>query len=67
MVTSLNVRGIDVSKHQTDEYVTVLPYIPGVDEQGKKVQACIKRELHLIDNLRVNMLIENDVIGLREF
>ena len=62
MATSLRVREVGASKHETSEYVTQDLYLPGIDDQGRKVLAYLRRELHIVDNLRVKMLIKNDII-----
>ena len=70
MASPLPVRGIGISKHETSEYVTVPIYLPGVQDtgpnSGSKALACIRRELHLVDNLRANMLVGNDILGPEE-
>lgn len=37
-------------------------YILGFDGNGYKVYASIICELHLVDGLKANMLVENDVL-----
>lgn len=66
----LPVRGIGISKHETSEYITVPIYLLGVQDTGSKSEskalACIRRELHLVDNLRANILVGNDILGPEE-
>ena len=66
----LPVRGIRISKYETSEYITVPIYLPGVQDtgpnSGSKALACIRRELYLVDNLRTNMLVGNDILGPEE-
>lgn len=62
MATPLKVRGMGTSKHKTDEYVLETLYFPAISNEGQQVVACIRRELHLVDNLRANILIGNDII-----
>ena len=38
-------------------------YLPGTTNDGTKAIGCIRREIHLVDNLRAKMLIGNDIIG----
>ena len=63
MATPLKVRGIGASRHQTDEYVTHPLYFPAQDEAGQSIIACIRREMHIVDCLRVHLLMGNDIIG----
>ena len=63
MATPLNVRGIGTSRHQTDEYITHPLYFPAQDEAGQSIIACIRREMHIVNCLRVHLLMGNDIIG----
>lgn len=63
MATPLKVRGIRTSKHKTDKYVLETLYFPAINNKGQQVIVCIRYELHLIDNLKVNILIGNDIIS----
>jgi len=61
MTTSLEVRSLETIKHQSFEYAISNLYIPSrKDEQDITVH--IRREVHLVDNLKANMFIDNDVI-----
>ena len=62
MATPLTVRGISSDQHQTADYAIVPMYFLG-QKDGKTVKGMIRREVHLIDNLKANMLIGNDVTG----
>ena len=63
MSSSLRVKGLGSAQHDTSEYVLIPVYIPAVKDDGTKVLCRIKREIHLVDNLRAHMLIGNDIIG----
>lgn len=63
LISPLRVRGVGSSKHETSEYITQDLYFPGTDGKGDKVLACARRELHLVEDLRVKVLIGNDIIG----
>ena len=41
----------------------VLFYLPGTTNNGIKAIDCIRREIHLVNNLRAKMLISNDIIS----
>ena len=63
MVAPLRVHGVGSSTHETSKYILHEIYFSDTDESNKRVLACVRRELHLVDDLRAKMLIENDIIG----
>ena len=62
MITSIIVRDLEINKHFTNKYVIVSMYFSDKDEKKQAVKAKITREIHLVTNLKTNMLIENDVL-----
>ena len=68
MANPLRVRGIGSNTHETKEYILVPFYMPASKaSDGTSVLACITREIHIVDGLKANMLIRNDVLGPEEF
>ena len=63
MTTSITVRELNIQKHSSDKYVIAFMYFPSVDDTGRSVRAMIIRKIHLIDNLKINLLIENDILS----
>lgn len=63
MAVPLKVRGIRASKHESDEFVSMPIYFLGVDEHKQPVYTCIHRAMHLIDSLKANLLVGNDIIA----
>ena len=63
MASSLKVRGVGANKYETDKFVVMSVYFPCKAQDGNKVLAYIRREFHLVDDLRTQILIGNDVIG----
>lgn len=63
MTSSLRVRDVKATKHETSDYITTSIYLSEVDDFDNRVLACIRREIHLVDDLRIKMLIENDIIS----
>lgn len=61
MAVSLKVRGIGASRHKSEEFAFTTFYMPDLDQGGLVVYACIKCELHLVENLKANMLIGNNI------
>jgi hypothetical protein len=62
MTTSLNVRELDINKHETSEYIIAFIYFKEKITQKKVVRDVIERKIHLIDNFKVNMFIDNDIL-----
>ena len=47
--------------HDTNKYILISIYIPAI-KNGKKVLCRIYREIHLVNNLKVYMLLGNDIL-----
>ena len=67
MPVPLKVRGIGASRHKSEEFALTALYMPGLDREGLEVYACVQYELHLVDGLKANMLIGNDVFCTEGF
>ena len=67
MPVPLKVRGIGASRHESNEFALTALYIPGLDREGSEVYACIKCELHLVEGLKANMLIGNNILCTEGF
>ena len=65
MIISLIVRDIDTNQHQINKYIINNMYF--VDEKNDKfVKIMIRREIHLMNDFKINMLINNDVIDFEK-
>ena len=63
MSTPITVRGLGSNLHQTAEYAIVPLYFQGTDSEGSKVLAMTSpREIHLVDQLKANILIGMDIM-----
>lgn len=62
MTVSLKVRGIGASKHKSEDFILAIVYIPSFDGNVRKVYASITYKLHLVDRLKANMLVANDML-----
>ena len=62
MTTFITVRDFKVNKHQIDKYAIVLMYFEEKNKIDDTVKTVIIREIHLIKNLKINLLIENDIL-----
>lgn len=60
--SKITVRGIGSRTHECQNYVRLSLYLPG-SLNGKVVVAHLERDVHLVDNLRANLLIGMDIIG----
>ena len=66
MITSFIVRNINFDQHQIVDYVIMSMYFLN-QKNNKIVKNIIRREIHLINNLKTNMLIENNVIDSKKW
>lgn len=64
---SLKVKGIDVSRLKSKEFVLTAFYILGLNRKGSEVYACIKCKLHLVEDFKANMLIGNNILYIEGF
>ena len=67
MITEITIRGIDANKHRTKKYVVCFIYFRGVDDKGRKIRVCIWREIHLMKNFKINVLIGTDILTSKKF
>lgn len=67
MSTPLKVRGIRASKYKSTQFAELFFFLPGENNREQKVYASFKYKLHLIESLRANMLISNDIIASESF
>ena len=62
MITSISIKKFEIFKHRTNEYVIALIYFSKKNKNENAVMIKITRETHFVDDLKVNMLIDNDFI-----
>lgn len=67
MPVPLKVRGIGVSKHESRDFAFTTIYIPSIDKKSHKVYVSISCKLHLVDRLKANMLVSNNVLCIEGF
>ena len=60
------MRGIGSSKHLTAKYV-VTPILFTGERNGKPMEARLIREAHIVQGLKVKMLLRIDVMGPEKF
>ena len=67
MSTPLKVRGIRASKHKSGEFASLSLYFQGKDNARQLVYASLTCEIYLVEDLRANLLIENDIMSPEGF
>ena len=67
MIFFIIVRNSNVNKHSTNKYVIIFMYFSNIDKNENSVKTLIIREIHLIENLKANVLIDNDVLNFEKF
>lgn len=67
MAISITILGLEANQHATDKYTISDIYIPAKNTQEQLVTAHIRREVHLVPDLKSNMLIETDIMTPKQF
>ena len=66
MASPISVQGIGSNKHSTNKYVILLIYLAGKNDNEDTVDALITREAHIVDGLKVKMLIRMNIMRLKQ-
>lgn len=67
MPVPLKVKGIGTSKHKLDHFALTILYILGINKKSHKIYVSITYKLHLVDRLKANMLVKNDMLCTESF
>ena len=67
MIMSITIRDLKINKHLTDKYAIIFIYFKEKDQQKNEIRAMIIKEVHLINDLKVNILFENDIFDFELF
>ena len=62
MTIFITVQDLNAQKHSTDKYAIASMYFADIDDKKRKVKTLITKKIHLIDNFKTNMLINNDIL-----
>lgn len=65
--TPLKIRGIRVFKHESGEFATLFLYFLGRNNTCQQVYTSLTYKIHLIEGLRANLLIGNNIMSLEGF
>lgn len=58
---------IGASKHKSGDFVFTTIYIPAIGKKSRKIYMSISCKLHLINGLKANMLVSNNVLCTEGF
>ncbi len=67
MSTPLQVRGIKASKHKSEEFAALSLYFLGKNNAGQLVYVSLTCEIHMVEDLRANLLIGNNIMFPKGF
>ena len=67
MIIFLIIRDLSINKYQNVEYVIFFIYIINRNDVDNNVRTCFRRETHVVDDLKINIFIENNVINVENF
>ena len=67
MTIEITVRNIDANKYRTKKYVICFIYFRDTNDQRRKIRVCIRREIHLMKELKINVLIETNILTSKKF
>lgn len=62
IITKISIRGLKSKIHHSDEFVVLIFYMKGVLSEGNRAFTQITREIHIIDNLKADMLIGSNIL-----
>lgn len=67
MSTPLKVRRIRALRHKSEEFTALSLYFLGKNGIGMLAYAFVKYEIHLVESLKANLLIRNNIISPGNF
>lgn len=67
MSTHLKVREKKASKHESGEFDGLLLYFPEKNNARQLVYTSLTYKIHLVEDLRANLLIGNDIMSSKSF
>ena len=66
MITSLIIRDLSTRQHKIDEYVMIFIFMIEINVVDENVRATFRREIHVVDDLKTNILIDNDIMSSKD-
>lgn len=67
MLVFLKIKGIVTLKHELKDIVFTTIYILNINKESREVYISINYKLHLLDRLRANILVDNDMFCIESF
>lgn len=67
MTSFLHVKSIGTAIHLSKNFIHIPFYFFGTNNNSKSVLAEIKQEVHLVEKLKIEMLVGNDILVLKRF
>lgn len=67
MLVPLKISGISALRNKLGEFALKIFYFSNLDQQEEKIYAYIRYKVYLVDKLKANMLIGNNVLGMEGF
>ena len=66
MATPFKVRDLGTNRYKTSNYIIYNIYLLGIKD-GKAVTSRLRRKLYFIENLKINILIGNNILAPKGF
>lgn len=63
MTTFITIRDFKTNKHLIDQYAIISMYFKNKDNLDKEIRIMIIKKIHLINNLKINILLKNDILS----
>lgn len=67
MPVPLKIKGIGTLRHKSGEFALITIYVSSVNKNGRKVYMSITYKLHLVNRLKVNIPMSNDILYIEAF
>lgn len=67
MSISLKITRIKASRHKFEEFIALFLYFPEKDGTEKLVYVLLRCKIHLVEDLRINLLLGNNIILSEKF
>lgn len=67
MSTPLKIKGIRASKHKSAQFAELSLFLLKENNKGQKVYTFIKCKLNFVNSLKVNILIDNNILASKSF
>ena len=66
MIIFITIRDLNIDKHIINKYVIVFMSFIEEDDKNNNVRVMFRRETHIMNNLKVNILMKNEIMNSEE-